>query len=105
MMKTFRGQDVCVLGKIQKQAPDQSTFELVAADGEIVMVKLKAPINERLSNIVEVYGKVDERGSLICTDMATFEEHLIQNFDMDLYNEAIKITNSVPKHYPCVIEE
>ncbi len=75
------------------------SFEMMSSDNQSVTVKLKVPLRESLSEIVEVYGNVDERGNIVCVNYATFDQSAISNFDMDLYNETITMTHQVPKHY------
>jgi len=64
------------------------------------LCKLKAPIREALSEIVEVYGEVDSECNLNCLNYACFEPSMYEKFDMDLYNETIVMANQLPKHYP-----
>jgi hypothetical protein len=80
------------------------------------MVKLKMPLRDVLSDIVEVYGCVDEKGFINCNNYATFDQNVYENFgrlnicldltdfkgifafkDMDLYNETIKMALQLPK--------
>jgi hypothetical protein len=56
------------------------SLEITAPDNKPVQVKLKIPIRDMLTDIVEIYGSVDERGNVICTNYATFDQSLIQNF-------------------------
>ena len=59
---------------------DQTSFDLEACDGNVVMCKLKMPIRDMLSDVIEVYGSVDEKGNLACTNYATFEPSAFENF-------------------------
>ena len=63
-----------------KAMPDSTSFELETPDGKSTMVKLKMPIRDMLSSIVEVYGSVDEKCNIQCVNYATFEEDMINNF-------------------------
>jgi hypothetical protein len=40
------------------------------------------PIRDSLSDIVEVYGTVDEKGNINCENYATFEPSQIENFGL-----------------------
>ena len=64
--------------------PDSTSFELETPDGKSTLVKLKMPIRDMLSNIVEVYGSVDEKCNIQCVNYATFEEDMINNFGKKL---------------------
>ena len=68
-------------------------------ENKSVQCKLKFPIRDSLSEIIEVYGTVDEKGNINCQNYATFEQSAIENFDMDLYTETIKMMYQIPKHY------
>lgn len=85
--------------KKTKISPDQMSFELVSPDNRIVLVKLKVPIRDMLSEIIEVYGSVDEKGNIHCVNYTTFESSATANFDMDLYNETVQMSHQLPKHY------
>ena len=88
-----------------------------ASDGKLVTVKLKMPLRDVLSDIVEVYGVVDDRGHINCINYATFDQSVYENFgeffvyififrclflifftlDMELYNETIKMALQLPR--------
>lgn len=57
------------------------SLELVSSDNRIVMIKLKVPIRDMLSGIIEVYGSVDEKGNIHCVNYTTFESSATANFD------------------------
>ncbi|RNA34746.1 replication A 14 kDa subunit [Brachionus plicatilis] len=99
MLYSFRGQNVCMMGKLNKLAPDQMSFEITAPDNKNVLVKLRTPTREMLSDFIEVYGSVDEQGNIVCMNYTTFEPSVYENFDMDLYNETIQMIHQLPKHY------
>jgi hypothetical protein len=52
----------------------------MSCDNKTVICKLKGPIREDLSDIVEVYGTVDEKGNINCLNYATFESNLTHDF-------------------------
>jgi hypothetical protein len=62
-----------------KQSSD-SAFEMCAPDETRVEIKLKVPIRDQLSEVIEVYGQVDGKGNIICTNYTTFDDSLIGNF-------------------------
>ncbi|CAF0847051.1 unnamed protein product [Brachionus calyciflorus] len=99
MLDNYRGQNVCLIGKLNKLAGDQMSFEMTTPDEQQILVKLRAPTREMLSDIVEVYGSVDEKGNIVCMNYTTFEPSMYQNLDMDLYNETIRMAHQLPKHY------
>lgn len=99
MLHSFRGQNVCMIGKLNKISPDNMSFELTAPDNKIVNVKLKVPVRDMLSDYVEVYGSVDERGYIIGVNYTTFDNSMTDNFDMDLYNETLQMIYQLPKNY------
>merc|ERR1712115_533309 len=99
MLQNFRGQKVCLLGKLSKTASDCQSFEIKTCDNKTVQCKLKAPVREALSDLVEVYGEVTSECDIHCLDYAVFEPDQINNFDMDLYNETVQMIYQLPKHY------
>ncbi len=80
MLHDVRGQNVCLLGKCTKSNSDGRSFEIKTCDNKTVLCKLKVPIRDSLSDIVEVYGEVDDNGNINCLNYATFEQSQIDNF-------------------------
>ena len=76
----IRGQNVCLLGKCTKNSSDGKSFEIITCDNKQVLCKLKTAIRDALSELVEVYGQVDEKGNINCVNYATFDESQIKNF-------------------------
>lgn len=56
------------------------SFEIISPDNKNVLVKLRTPTKEMLSDVVEVYGSVDEQGNIICMNYTTFEPSAYENF-------------------------
>ena len=75
------------------------SFTMTSPDNTEVKVKLRSPTKEMLSDVLEVYGSVDEHGNIICMNYTTFEPSMYANFDFDLYNETIQMTAQLPNHY------
>lgn len=132
----MKGRNVCILGKLANvsiykcskrrldvlifkfQQQSDSQFEITSADNLTVLIKLKMPIRDTLSDIIEVYGTVDAKGHIICTNYATFDDQVISKFgintlsyyiylyltnltikDMELYNETLDMMTQMPKYY------
>ncbi len=66
--------------EIKKVSPNQSSFELISPDNKKTTVNLKMPLRDTLSEIVEVYGSVDDRGNINCINYTTFDTNATQNF-------------------------
>ena len=75
------------------------SFELITPDNKKTMVNMKVALRDTLSDFVEVYGSVDDRGNINCINYTTFETSATHNFDMDLYNETLQVMHQLPKHY------
>lgn len=106
----MRGQAVCLLGKLTGvcvlhfclvqnlflnflnyfyskldiKSQTETSFQIESADGKVVECKFKVPIRDSLSEIVEVYGNVDERGNLNCENYATFETSQLEKFGQQM---------------------
>ena len=98
-LQEYKGRNVCLLGRPHQRSADTNQFELTTSDNKKVLIKLKASIRDQLSDVVEVYGEVDEKGNINAVNYSTFDEHLIQNFDMELYNETLIMMGQLPKFY------
>lgn len=56
------------------------SFEITSPDNKNVLVKLRTPTREMLSDVIEVYGSVDEQGNIVCMNYTTFEPSAYSNF-------------------------
>jgi len=65
---------------------------LTASDHKTITVKLKSPLRDELTPVVEVYGIADGNGALNCINYATFESSCYDNFGL-----LIKILSFMPK--------
>ncbi|XP_057562692.1 replication protein A 14 kDa subunit-like [Hippopotamus amphibius kiboko] len=74
MLAQFIDQPVCFVGRLEK-------------------------LDEEISGIVEVVGKVTAKATVMCASYVQFKEDN-HPFDLELYNEAVKITHEFPQFFP-----
>ncbi|KAK7823575.1 hypothetical protein U0070_004689 [Myodes glareolus] len=74
MLTQFIDRPVCFVGKLEK-------------------------LDEEISGVVEVVGKVTAKATIMCASYIQFKEDCVR-FDLELYNEAVKIINEVPQFFP-----
>ncbi|OBS66360.1 hypothetical protein A6R68_05099 [Neotoma lepida] len=74
MLAQFIDRPVCFVGKLEK-------------------------LDEEISGIVEVVGKVTAKATIMCASYVQFKEDCVR-FDLELYNEAVKIINEFPQFFP-----
>uniref|UniRef100_A0A8C6MV56 Replication protein A3 n=1 Tax=Mus spicilegus TaxID=10103 RepID=A0A8C6MV56_MUSSI len=71
-------------------------FILSDGEGKIGTIELMEPLDKEISGIVEVVGKVTAKATVLCASYALFKEDS-NRFDLELYNEAVKIINELPQ--------
>ncbi|KAK3588045.1 hypothetical protein CHS0354_012091 [Potamilus streckersoni] len=99
MLTKYRGREVCVLG-IGKQVDNNGTsFILSTSDNQEVKVIMQEPLNEYVSGLTEVHGQVDQRNQIICHNYINFPKEVSDNFDINLYNDAVELMSRLPEHY------
>uniref|UniRef100_A0A2K5QK28 Replication protein A3 n=1 Tax=Cebus imitator TaxID=2715852 RepID=A0A2K5QK28_CEBIM len=102
----FRQADkpVCFVGRLEKIHPTGKMFTLSDGEGNNGTIELMEPLDEEISGIMEVVGKVTAEVTIMCTSYVQFKEHN-HPFDLGLYNEAVKIIHEFPHFYPLGIAQ
>ncbi|XP_063777375.1 replication protein A 14 kDa subunit [Pseudophryne corroboree] len=99
MLAQHMGQPVCFVGRVEKVHPTGKSFVLSDGAGKNATVELAEPLEEELSGVVEVIGKVTPRATIMGVSYVPFREDPI-SFDLGLYDEALKIIHEFPQYYP-----
>ncbi|XP_067860212.1 replication protein A 14 kDa subunit isoform X1 [Heptranchias perlo] len=89
-------------GRISRQIeihPTGTSFILSDGDGKNVTVEMADPLDEELSGVIEVVGKVTQKATIKAVYYAPFREDK-NSFDLSLYNEALRILHEFPQYYP-----
>ncbi|XP_002751625.1 replication protein A 14 kDa subunit [Callithrix jacchus] len=99
MLTQFIDKPVCFVGRLEKIHPTGKMFILSDGEGKNVTIELMEPLDEEISGIIEVVGKVTAKATIMCTSFVQFKEDN-HPFDLGLYNEAVKIIHEFPQFYP-----
>ncbi|CAO2602822.1 Replication protein A 14 kDa subunit [Lemmus lemmus] len=99
MLTQFIDRPVCFVGKLEKIHPTGKMFILSDGEGKNGTIELMEPLDEEISGVVEVVGKVTAKATIMCASYVQFKEDCVR-FDLELYNEAVKIINEVPQFFP-----
>ncbi|XP_052575800.1 replication protein A 14 kDa subunit [Peromyscus californicus insignis] len=99
MLAQFIDRPVCFVGKLEKIHPTGKMFILSDGEGKNGTIELMEPLDEEISGIVEVVGKVTAKATIMCASYVQFKEDCVR-FDLELYNEAVKIINEFPQFFP-----
>ncbi|XP_075067857.1 replication protein A 14 kDa subunit [Mixophyes fleayi] len=99
MLAQYVGQPVCFVGRVEKVHPTGKSFVLSDGAGKNATVELTEPLEEELSGVIEVVGKVTPKATIMGVSYVSFRED-INSFDIALYDEALKIIHEFPKYYP-----
>ncbi|XP_041822836.1 replication protein A 14 kDa subunit [Melanotaenia boesemani] len=103
MLSQHINRAVCFVGRVGKVHPTGKTFTVTDGEGKTVTIELNDPLEEELSGIVEVIGMVSSRGEIMATTYNILREDKGISFDLELYNEALKVIHDFPQHYPFVV--
>ncbi|TSK28287.1 Replication protein A 14 kDa subunit [Bagarius yarrelli] len=57
-------------------------------------------LEEALSGVVEVVGMVSNKGTIMAATYTVFRDEKGISFDLELYNEALKVLHDFPQYYP-----
>ncbi|XP_007124143.1 replication protein A 14 kDa subunit isoform X2 [Balaenoptera ricei] len=79
--------------------PTGKMFILSDGEGKNGTIELMEPLDEEISGIVEVVGRVTAKATIMCASYVQFKEDN-HPFDLGLYNEAVKITHEFPQFFP-----
>ncbi|XP_051949371.1 replication protein A 14 kDa subunit-like [Xyrauchen texanus] len=99
MTSQYISRPVCFVGRLEKVHPSGNALTLSDGEGKMASVELNEPLDEELSGIVEVIGMVSNKGSIMAVSYNQYREDKIP-FDLELYNEALKVLHDYPQHYP-----
>ncbi|XP_039976916.1 replication protein A 14 kDa subunit [Xiphias gladius] len=100
MLSQYISTPICFVGRVEKVHPTGKTFTVSDGEGKIATVELNEPLEEELSGIVEVIGMVSNKGGIMATIYNVLREDKGILFDLELYNEALKVIHDFPQHYP-----
>lgn len=99
MLAQYIDRPVCFVGRLEKVHPSGKMFILSDGEGKSGTIELMEPLDEELSGIVEVVGRVTAKATIMCASYVQFKEDICP-FDLELYNEAVKIIHEFPQHFP-----
>lgn len=99
MLTQYIDRPVCFLGRLEKIHPTGKMFILSDGEGKSGTIELMEPLDEEISGIIEVVGKVTTKATILCASYVQFKEDC-NRFDLELYNEAVKIINEFPQFFP-----
>ncbi|XP_053323682.1 replication protein A 14 kDa subunit [Spea bombifrons] len=99
MLAQYMGRPVCFVGRVEKVHPSGASFVLSDGAGKNVTVELSEPLDEELSGVVEVVGKVTPKATIMGVSYVPFREDG-NSFDLALYDEALKIIHEFSQFYP-----
>ncbi|XP_035172994.1 replication protein A 14 kDa subunit [Oxyura jamaicensis] len=93
------GRPVCFVGRLHKVHPSGKLFVLTDGEGKQATVEMSEPLDEEISGVIEVVGRVTNQATIMCMSYVQFREDK-SPFDLELYNEALKIIHEFPEYFP-----
>ncbi|KAF7223449.1 replication protein A 14 kDa subunit [Nothobranchius furzeri] len=100
MLSQHINRPVCFVGRVGQVHPNGKTFTVSDGEGNTATVELNEPLDTELSGIVEVLGVVSNKGCIMATMHNLLQENKAIPFDLELYNQALKVIHDFPQHYP-----
>ncbi|XP_053119075.1 replication protein A 14 kDa subunit [Hemicordylus capensis] len=95
----YIGKPVCFVGRVEKIHPSGKLFFLSDGEGKNATIELNEPLDEEISGVIEVVGRVTNQANIACASYTQFREDK-SLFDLALYNEALKVIHDFPEYYP-----
>ncbi|XP_030056809.1 replication protein A 14 kDa subunit [Microcaecilia unicolor] len=99
MLSRYIGSAVCFVGRVEKVHPTGTTFILSDGEGKHATIELGEPLEEEISGVLEVVGRVTPKATIMGMSYILFREEKTA-FDLGLYNEALKVIHEFPQYYP-----
>nr|XP_060638189.1 replication protein A 14 kDa subunit-like [Anolis sagrei ordinatus] len=93
------GKPVCFVGRLEKIHPSGKYFFLADGEGKTATIEMSTPLEEEISGVIEVVGRVTKQVNVLCATYTQFKEDK-SAFDLALYSEALKIIHDFPEYYP-----
>ncbi|XP_035688181.1 replication protein A 14 kDa subunit-like [Branchiostoma floridae] len=90
------GKFVCLMGEVMDVDQNGLMFAVKTSDGQRVQINLPEPLEEMVAGTIEIVGEVANNCQINCQSYILFG----QDFDMNLYDEAIKLAVEHSKFYP-----
>uniref|UniRef100_A0A3Q0R493 Replication protein A3 n=1 Tax=Amphilophus citrinellus TaxID=61819 RepID=A0A3Q0R493_AMPCI len=100
MLSQYISRAVCFVGRVEKVHPTGKTFTVSDGEGKTATIEMNEPLEEELSGIVEVIGMVSNKGVIMSTTYHILQEDKGIPFDLELYNEALKVIHDFSQYYP-----
>ncbi|NXY86951.1 RFA3 protein, partial [Alcedo cyanopectus] len=85
------GQPVCFVGRVEKV---RESLGSRCPSGRALR-----RLDEEISGVIEVVGRVTNQATIMCMSYVQFREDK-SPFDLELYNEALKIIHEFPEYFP-----
>ncbi|KAL5007877.1 hypothetical protein ScPMuIL_016683 [Solemya velum] len=96
---TTRGRTVCLLGKAKNVDANGTSFVLETGDGSNVQIRMQEPLGEYVSGLTEVHGHVDNQNNVVCQSYIVCPAEHADTFDMQMYNDAVKLMAQASQFY------
>ncbi|XP_008628225.1 PREDICTED: replication protein A 14 kDa subunit [Corvus brachyrhynchos] len=90
---------MCKILQIALIHPSGKLVVLSDGLGKHTTVELSEPLDEEISGVIEVVGRVTNQATIMCASYVQFREDK-SLFDLELYNEALKIIHEFPEYFP-----
>ncbi|KAJ7322348.1 hypothetical protein JRQ81_018635 [Phrynocephalus forsythii] len=96
----YIGKAVCFVGRLEKIHQSGKFFFLSDGEGKTATIELSAPLEEEISGVIEVVGRVTNQVNVLCASYTQFREDKSM-FDLEYYNEVLQIIHEFPEFYSC----
>ncbi|XP_066968375.1 replication protein A 14 kDa subunit [Macrobrachium rosenbergii] len=94
LLLQYYGQPVVLMGMVDKVDPAGMTITVHASDGQPIQVKLQEPLKDNVEGLIEIHG-IGQGKQVLCETFVTFPLQEGSTFDMEAYDQAIKLIHSV----------
>ncbi|XP_076291778.1 replication protein A 14 kDa subunit [Lasioglossum baleicum] len=87
------GEQVILLGTVEKKSSNSKNIEIRTTDGVQVNVTLPEPIDGNAEGYVELHGTLHSKSTMACSNYILFPPSMTEKFDAEQYNDLMVILN------------
>ncbi|XP_031556473.1 replication protein A 14 kDa subunit-like [Actinia tenebrosa] len=95
MLRQYAGRLVCLVAKISEINNTGTELKVLTSDDKTIHVILSEPLEEALQGVIEIIGRAEKDGTISAQRLISYNGS--EEFDMNLYNEAVKLTTNFPE--------
>ncbi|XP_078042852.1 replication protein A 14 kDa subunit [Augochlora pura] len=104
-LSQFVGEEVILMGTVEKKSSNGTNIEIRTTDGVQVNVTLSKPVDENAEGYIEVHGILHSKSTMECKSYILVPPGVTDKFDTNQYNELLTMLNVLGQNDWWVVEQ